>query len=356
MRQAFRFLLLMISILFISCSDDDDYQEISSPVNVDLTQVPYPKLSDYQFFSGALKNQIPSPGVLPFKPTSELFTDYASKKRFVWMPDGTTATYSGDENVLELPVGSALLKTFYYDQVQPGNTPKIIETRLLIRKQDGWITANYIWNDDQTDAFLDTEGATVPLTFTRNGVTRSIDYQVPGQSQCAMCHTNNSVLKPIGIKPQNLNSLYNYGNGSVNQLLKWKQQGYLESVPQVQLSTVDYSDASQDINLRVRSYLDINCAHCHSDGGATEFLLLRFAYHLTNDIQNMGVCESALMQPPGIPHGWVVKPGDISQSVLHYTMSTTASNYKMPRIGRTIVHDEAVEMIEAWINQLPECE
>ena len=46
----------VISILF-SCSSDDNYVDVpTSPVVVDLTQVPYPKLSDYKFFEGELKN------------------------------------------------------------------------------------------------------------------------------------------------------------------------------------------------------------------------------------------------------------------------------------------------------------
>jgi hypothetical protein len=27
-------------------------------------------------------------------------------KRFVWMPEGTHATYNGDENIFEFPVGA----------------------------------------------------------------------------------------------------------------------------------------------------------------------------------------------------------------------------------------------------------
>jgi hypothetical protein len=34
------------------------------------------------------------------------------------MPVGTKATYNGDGNILELPVGAVLIKTFYYDNVQ----------------------------------------------------------------------------------------------------------------------------------------------------------------------------------------------------------------------------------------------
>src|SRR5690606_19510889 len=116
---------------FYACSNDQDdstdYVPVS-PVTVDLTQVPYPKLSDYKFFEGELKNLNPSLDVLPYEPASNLFADYAHKKRFIWMPNGVKATFNGDENVLELPVGAALIKNFYYENVLPNNTTRIVET------------------------------------------------------------------------------------------------------------------------------------------------------------------------------------------------------------------------------------
>jgi hypothetical protein len=137
--------------LYFSCTDqdDDDYATIM-PVVVDLTTVPYEKLSDYHFFSGALSEQVPAKNVIPYEPNSSLFTDYAHKKRFVWVPKGVKATYNGDDAILELPLGSAIIKTFYYDHVLPSNTTKIIETRIMIRKADGWIFPTATFNRNNT--------------------------------------------------------------------------------------------------------------------------------------------------------------------------------------------------------------
>jgi hypothetical protein len=79
--------------------------------------VPYSKLSEYRFFKGALKDQIPNDNVIPYKPASSLFTDYALKHRFVWLPPRTKATYVADNKIIDLPVGAALIKTFYYNNV-----------------------------------------------------------------------------------------------------------------------------------------------------------------------------------------------------------------------------------------------
>jgi uncharacterized repeat protein (TIGR03806 family) len=357
MKKIHSLLLLLLCFEIISCSKSDDYTPAPSPVVMDLTQVPYPKLSDYKFFEGEIRNQNPSIGVLPYKPTSELFTDYAKKSRFIWLPANTKATYSSNHDVIQLPIGGALIKTFYYDNVQPSNNRKIIETRVMINTQSGWIFAEYVWNEDQTEAFLDMLGSTVPITILQNNTALSIDYMIPDESKCIACHAVEDVNTPIGIKPQNLNSNYTYTNGNMNQLSKWVATGLLEdNLPASIQSVVDYQDTSKSLNLRARSYFDIQCAHCHQEGGSAGYVDMRFAFSETVDPLKMGVCVNPGLQVPGIGHsGKIVKPIDAANSTLFYMISTNESNYKMPRIGRTIVHQEGVQLVEQWINSLTPC-
>ena len=81
------------------------------------------------------------------------------------------------------------------------------------------------------------------------------------------------VNTPIGIKPQNLNKPYNYGNTTANQLSKWIELGILDNcaLPSDDNTTVNYNDTSKPIAKRVRSYFDINCAHCHKDHGHCDY-------------------------------------------------------------------------------------
>lgn len=350
-----KFFLLIIAATLTACSSPgDDYEY--PPVSVDLSTVPYEKLSDYHFFTGDMSDLQPAEGLVPFKPTSELFTDYARKQRFIWLPSGTTATYTSEDDILVLPAGAVLVKNFFYENAQPSGQRRIIETRLMIRKNNGWIFATYVWNDAQDDAFLDMDGSTAAVTWTDSDGSHTVNYQVPSQNNCITCHAVSGDNYPIGIKPRNLNSSYPYDGGAMNQLAKLEAVGYLQNLPSPVSSVVDYNDVTQSLDLRVRSYLDINCAHCHRDGGSADYTNPRFSFEMTTDPANMGVCVGAQLAPPGIPHGHVVRPGNIGQSVLHYTMSTNDSNFKMPRLGRTVVHTEAVSMIEQWINSLPECE
>lgn len=366
-------LVLSFSLLILSCTDlDDEEQYIPvSPVVVDLTQVPYPKLSDYKFFEGDMKNQTPALNVIPYEPASSLFTDYAHKKRFVWMPIGVKANYNGDGNVLDLPVGSVLIKTFYYENVQnitPVGGTRIIETRLMIKKASGWIFAEYVWNAEQTEAYLDLDGSFTEISWLENGVPKSTNYRIPNEVQCIICHKSEEIVNgtevikhiPIGIKPQNLNSYYNYNGVSKNQLTKWIEQGYLNdnfSLPTVENTTVDYNDTSKSIELRARSYVDINCAHCHQNERHCDYRPMRYAFSETaNNLTNMGVCVSTQdMQDFSPSLGKIVSPANINRSMMYHRLNTENEAIRMPLHGRTIIHTEGLQLIGQWINTLQPC-
>lgn len=353
--------IIVFGICICSCSSDENYIPFTyvegedstqeSPVNFDINEFPYANLSDYNFFEGDLKDLNPVYGVLPYDLNSHLFTDYAKKKRFVWMPKNTTAQYINDYTALNFPDGAVLIKNFYYDNVQPQNTTKIIETRLMIKKSDEWIFANYIWNDDQTEATFSLEGGTTNIEWIQNGETKNVAYKIPPESECFTCHKINAEPMPIGPKPQNLNKSITYAEGTLNQLEKWQQYGYLEqNIPYTINSTVNWEDTTQPIDLRMRSYVDINCAHCHSDFAHCEYRPMRFPFFENDNETNLGVCVEPEEQFGGLTY--IVLPGNINRSMLHFRVSTTLAQRRMPLLGRTLVQEEAVTMIEEWINSL----
>jgi uncharacterized repeat protein (TIGR03806 family) len=372
------FCFISITVFLISCSgSDDDYVEVPpeaevSPVVVDLTAVPYPKLSDYKFFEGPLKDLKPALNVLPYQPASSLFSDYAHKKRFVWMPLGAKATYNGDGKALELPVGAALIKNFYYENVQnvsPVGATRIVETRLMIRNATGWIFANYVWNAEQTEAFFDMNGSFTDISWIdENNVTKNATYRIPSEAQCVVCHkarqvvdgTEETIYVPIGIKPQNLNFGLNYGAETKNQLTKWIDAGYLENnftFPTAEHTTIDYNDVTKTLDQRTRSYVDINCSHCHATNRHCDYRPMRFAFGETlNNNANMGVCVNT-QDMQGFPGSLskIVTPGNVERSMMYYRLNTIDETYRMPLHGRTMLHDEGIALIAAWINSLTPC-
>lgn len=353
-------LYLFCFLTLLSCKNDEKIESVeteSSFVNFNIDAVPYSKLSTYMFFTGELKNLQPNIKVIPYEPSSSLFTDYALKKRFIWMPGGTKASYDTDDKVLNFPVGTVLIKNFYYNTIQPGNTTKILETRLMIKKSTGWIFAEYLWNDAQTEAELVTgadfaSGTSKNISFKKeNGDIITTDYRIPSETECLACHKLDNKPIPIGVKPQNLNGTYNYSNGIKNQLQKLVDEGYLQSYPSNIVSTVNYKDTSKPLDIRLRSYIDINCAHCHQENARCDYRPIRLSFSQTTNLTNIGVCVMA-DEPLGSSLERIITPGNPDKSVMHFRLSSINENTRMPLLGRTIVHDEGVELMKQWISSL----
>ena len=196
--------------------------------------------------------------VEPYDLNTPLFTDYAHKLRTVWMPEGTAARYQPEES-FDFPVGTIISKTFYYpvpengsgsgdtvlrsDDSGPGLQSgglelakvRLVETRLLVHRADGWVALPYVWNAEQTEARLMRAGDLVPLQLVaKDGAVTPLDYVVPDQNQCAGCHgtdLRSKAVFPIGPKARHLNRDFAYADGAANQLERWQSIGYLTDVP-----------------------------------------------------------------------------------------------------------------------------
>jgi regulation of enolase protein 1 (concanavalin A-like superfamily) len=100
--------------------------------------------------------------------------------------------------------------------------------------------------------------------------------------------------------------------------------------------------------LRVRSYLDANCAQCHRPGGAEAFFDARF----DTPPGKQDLINGPVENPIGIPGARIIVPGDISKSVLFHRISITGS-LQMPPLARNLNDSNAVTAVAAWINSLP---
>jgi len=193
-------------------------------------------LSDWHLLNVAGGRLVPNAGVLPYDLVTPLFSDYAHKLRTVWMPAGVSAKYSPDQ-AFDFPVGTILSKTFYYPRggaadavlktydAEPGapaagldlSRVHLVETRVLVRRADGWTVLPYVWNAGQTEAELQRTGDTQALELVdAQGHGEKFTYVVPNENQCASCHVTNlrgGTFTPLGPKARNLNRTLAYADG-----------------------------------------------------------------------------------------------------------------------------------------------
>jgi len=82
---------------------------------------------------------------------------------------------------------------------------------------------------------------------------------------------------------------------------------------------------------------------------------LRLAFHESADDTNLGICVDPDEEIPGMIN--VVTPGLKERAVMYFRLNTEAEESRMPLLGRTIIHKEAVQMIGQWIDGITtECE
>ena len=340
-----RFLLRLILIIILVPSDL--YSQVNDAAI--LSDTPPELLSEYGFFQNT-KDQITVPGVLPYELITSLFSDYADKHRFVYVPEGMFAAYQKN-SVFSFPIGSVLIKTFSYEPVNNQTSGRhLIETRLLIRKDTGWDALTYVWDEAGQEASLALAGKTVRANYiSKEGSQLDIRYRVPNKNQCKECHLENESIVPIGPKPRNLNRDYNYFEGTMNQLEKWVEVKFLESYPEKINSVVDFMDTSKPINERARAYLDINCGHCHSPEGSASNSGL-YLHLLENREKQLGVFKGPVATGRGSGGlDYSIVPGHPDESILLYRMISDAPDIMMPESGRSVMHTEAVDLIYQWI-------
>ena len=293
----------------------------------------YPaSLNDYRFFADAAA-QRPAAGVTPYRLQTPLWSDGAEKLRFVYVPKGAKAQAQG-EGLLNLPVGSALVKTFKLEG-------RLIETRVLLHRADGWVALPYQWNREQTEARLALAGARLDLT-TPQGV--SISYAIPNKNQCKECHQQKDAVTPIGPKARNLSAVW---------LESFYKAGKLEAVPKVTARVPLWEDRAKLAAAPVaRGWLDSNCAHCHNPVGSASNSGLDLRWEQGDPVK-FGV----LKRPVAAGRGsggleFDVMPGHPDKSIMLYRMGSLEGGISMPEVGRSSLDPDGMAAVARWIGEM----
>lgn len=289
------------------------------------------RLSDFRLVMGRHVH----PSARRYTLSTPLFTDYALKDRWLYLPPGTQLKWQGD-GLPEFPLGSVLVKTFAYpaDMRAPDKDVRKLETRLLIKRSGGWVAIPYVWLPDGSDAVLKRAGQRMDVSWVHtDGSARSISYAVPNVNQCKGCHESGGEFTPIGPKARNL----------ALQL----------GAPATQRPVPDWNDAKTPLDTRARAYLDANCAHCHNRNGPADTSGLWLDWEQPVG-PNLGLRKRPVAAGRGSgAHLFDIDPGHPERSILISRMQSLDPGVAMPELGRASVHDEAVSLLSDWIKAMP---
>ena len=300
------------------------------------------KLSEWNLFTG--KNWTYSSQTFPYSLKTSLFSDYAGKFRTVFIPKGKKTEIS-ETGPFVFPAGTVITKTFYYkkDGSSPEETDligglikeniRLMETRILVNTEQGWVPLPYVWDEEKKEAFLEITGRR--SAAEHNGT--KFDYFIPNANQCKTCHENNRETKPIGLKLRHFAREFNYPEGKKLQTEKMKE-----------FTDADFPKTVQNEDA-ARLYLDINCSHCHSrEGQAKTSGLLLSSYE--TDPYSFGVCRSPVAAGKGSGNlKFDIVPGEPEKSILYYRMNSNDPSIMMPELGRSLIHREGMEIVKTWI-------
>ncbi len=378
-----------------------------------------PRLNQYGLFQNkADPRSAPNGFGVPFNLNTALFSDYAVKYRVLYLPPQaanpavpqkagyadrsnckTLSIFNCNTATLEFPTGTVFAKTFAF---RNGANEDVVETRLLIKRPapDGsvnWTGMAYLWEDNCAEtggtrcARLKIEGARKDVSWDyedEDAAARNLDgshphytgstrYGIPSAGACLICHSaddKEAGAAPIGPKVRNLNKNYDYGGaiGVRNQLTRWSELGLItlpdtveaplpkwnvpgSGVPAAANPSPSAVDVSKDKHMRARSFLEVNCMHCHNSAGYAQNSGLGLD---ANDAllgglmgQGHGICKTPIAAGKAAENVYYdIVPADSAGSLLFTRLSSATAGIMMPPMARSVTQAEAMNLVGDWIN------
>jgi putative heme-binding domain-containing protein len=328
------------------------------------------KLSETGLFA-SVKEHTVAPGVVPFSVNAQQWADHATSARFLALPGTTTAKmydsavaipggfFSG---TVFFPKDGVLVRTTSLEMERgKPESRRRLETQLLHFDGTAWHGYSYAWNDEQTDATLvPSAGADRTLTVIdakAPGGKRKQTWHFASRAECMTCH-NPWAGHTLAFTLPQLDRDHDYNGVHDNQVAALRHAGLIELLHNPEERgrfampprLTDPHDAAAGIDARARSYLHVNCAHCHRFGaGGSVDLELKY----DTPLDRMKILETRPVQGTfEMPGAQILAPGDPYRSVLYYRMAKLGRG-RMPHIGSEIVDEPGLRLVRDWIRQLP---
>ena len=309
-----------------------------------------PTLSATGAFSD-LSTLTPNPGLVPYEINAPFWSDDAIKTRWFSIPDQGLTMGFDTETPWHFPASTVWIKHFEID-LERGNpsTRRRLETRFLVRTLDGIYGATYRWTGPTTATLVPEEGASETLLRTIDGESVAQEWSYPSRGSCLTCHTPAGGYA-LGFNALQLNCDQSYGSETHNQLDALDAMGYFPPAPPLPPARslrklVDPGDTTASTTHRARSWLHTNCSQCHFGSGVANW-----DARFTTPLGEAGILDALLNEPGSDPANRVVAPGDPAHSILLSRMATRGSG-QMPPIASSIIDEDGVALLTAWINDL----
>ena len=298
-------------------------------------------------------SQTLAPQLVPYLLQSPLWSDGAIKRRFLLLPDGQTIDLT-TAGAWQVPIGTLLVKEFWLERV-PGSADSRfpVETRFLVKRcEDGdclepWQGYSYQWNASGTSASLLDGNSEARVDWTVEdalGDETTHTHIYPSRFQCTRCH-NAPAGRVLGLQTGQLNRKGRYGDAIDGQLAVMEAIGLFSdgtrpSELEESLATLAPSlDSTYPVADRARSYLHVNCSHCHrrDPDGERPTIDFRVSAPLLAD----NICDQ-------------LTPGDGEGSAI-YLRDMARGAGQMPPLATDLVDDRQLLLTRRWIDEMGPC-
>jgi hypothetical protein len=274
-----------------------------------------------------------------FEPRYKLWSDGASKRRWIYLPPGEVIDTS-DMDHWVYPVGTKAWKEFTSGATR-------VETRFLHKvTATSWVMIAYRWRSDGSDADAVPAGAE-----DANGT----QHDIPSRSACLRCHGGMADVL-LGFSAIQLS----------HELTGLSLQGLIDEDGLSDPPSTSFAIPGDELARDALGYLHANCGHCHNPLSSVYASLKsrtpftggpRF-WEIVGALDSVEQTEgyaSTIGQPNSIfPDLPIIEPHDPSHSEMILRMEVRGKgSIQMPPLATEIVDDAGLGLIEAWITSLP---
>ena len=296
----------------------------------------------------------PASGLLPYEIINPLWSDGAAKQRWVSRKDARGKIEFAATEPWKFPAGMFWVKHFELELTNGvPESRRRLETRFLVKTEEGVYGLSYRWGDSMTNAILLPPYPTNETFVVHDGgTTRTQVWNYPGWEQCRTCHTPKSG-GALSFNTYQLNREVTWDGATTNQLAALVALDFFANPtdvnPEKLPRLVSMNDPIAPAQHKARSYLFSNCSHCHQPGvvlGPT------WDGRISTPLSKANLVNGAsYFYPPPMK---MLAPESETNSFVLVRSSSRASNLQMPPLATSVVDHQFLESLTNWIANMPD--